>query len=235
MISKAGPRSTPLLAFPVCLRKIYLDVTYFKLSPGLHATAALDTRPILNFSPWTIIYSGIRFKQMSNWRERWLPQSRHGARASHETNDVSYELQLLLEHAKLTNLHVAGVALDRRKFFDLLPHEISFNVLQALGAPTTILTAERQFYHQFQCWYQANGAISAQPCGRRNGFIQGCSFSLQASLAILSVWTKCVESQSSTLAETSSGGFLDDNNLQAVAQAPQAAVDLLRSAWMRSR
>ena len=137
MISKAGPRSTPLLAFPVCLRKIYLDVTYFKLSPGLHATAALDTRPISNFSPWTTIYSGIRFKQMSNWRERWLPQSRHGARASHETNDVSYELQLLLEHAKLTNLHVAGVALDRRKFFDLLPHEISFNVLQALGAPTT--------------------------------------------------------------------------------------------------
>ena len=99
-----------------CLPKKDLDVTNFKLSPGLYAPAALDTRPISIISPCTTVYSGIRFKQMSDWRERWLPKSMHGACASHETHDVSYELQLLLEYAKLTNLHVAGVALDRRQW-----------------------------------------------------------------------------------------------------------------------
>ena len=170
-----------------CLPKIELDVTNIKLKSGVYAPAAFDTRPISNISPWTTAYSGIRFKQMAHWREQWLPQSMHGARAKHETSDVSYELQLLLEHAKFTNSHVVGIALDRSKFFDLLPHELCFQILKALGAPEPVLIAERTFYSQFQCLYKANGAISSHPSGRTNGFIQGCSFSLQASLGILSV------------------------------------------------
>lgn len=58
-------------------------------------------------------------------------------------NDIAYELQLLLEYSSIAYDHVAGIALDRRKFFDLLPYDIYFNILTCFGAPHTILTAER--------------------------------------------------------------------------------------------
>ena len=162
-----------------CLPKTELDVTNIKLKSGVYAPDAFDTRPISNISPWTTVYSGIRFKQMANWREQWLPQSMHGARAKHETSDASYE---------------------RSKFFDLFPHELCFQILKALGAPEPVLIAERTFYSQFQCLYKANGAISSHPSGRTNGFIQGCSFSLQASLGILSVYGLSLSSHAHHLA-----------------------------------
>ena len=218
-----------------CLPKTELDVTNPKLESGILAPDAFDTRPISNISPWTTIYSGLRFKQMAEWRENWLPASMHGARCKHETNDVAYELQLLLEYSSITHDHVAGIAFDRRKFFDLLPHDICFNILSCFGAPHTILTAERAFYSQFQCLYKANGAMSSQVRGRNNGFIQGCSFSLQASLALLSIWTRYIEDCMSPQATISSGGFLDDNNFRSVAATAPAAVALLQIAWERSQ
>jgi hypothetical protein len=80
------------LACISCLPKTELDVTNPKLESGILAPDAFDTRPISNISPWTTIYSGLRFKQMAEWRENWLPASMHGARCKHETNDVAYEL-----------------------------------------------------------------------------------------------------------------------------------------------
>ena len=217
-----------------CLPKSTPDVTKFNPSVIL-APSAYDTRPISNISPRTTIYSGLRFKQMSEWRDSWLPASMHGARRKHETSDVSFELQLLLEHSRVTKNHLAGITLDRRKFFDLLPHETCFNVLAALGAPQKVIVAERAFYKQFTCFYKANGAISSEVSQRTNGFVQGCSFSLQAALGLLSIWTKHVEStpvlQDTTI---STGGFLDDNNMRCVAKTAEAAVQGLEKAWQRS-
>ena len=82
----------------------------------------------------------------------------HGARPKHETSDVSYELALQLEAAKADN--VVGISLDRRKFFDLLPHEVCHNLLEALGMPAQVLTAERRFYKQLSSRFKINNAIS---------------------------------------------------------------------------
>ena len=89
-----------------------------------------------------------------------MPASMHGARKKHETSDVSFELQLLLEHSRVTKRHLAGIALDRRKFFDLMPHQICFNVLATLGAPEKVIVAEKASCNNFTCFYKANGAIS---------------------------------------------------------------------------
>ena len=216
-----------------CLPKIDLDVSKPDLAPGPLIPKAFDTRPISNISPWTTLYSGIRFKQMSAWREEWLPASMHGARRLHEPNDVAFELQLLLEHSKLKGDHVAGISLDRN-FFDLLPHQLCFNILTSLGAPQQVIRAETSFYQHFECLYKANGAFSSQTSTRINGFIQGCSFSLQASLALLSIWTKSIESCESSEATISTGCFLDDNNFRTISDSAESAANLLEEAWNRS-
>lgn len=107
----------------------------------------------------------------------------HGARQGHETADVSFELQLLLEHAAVTKHAVTGISLDRKKFFDMLPHSLCFSLLSALGAPNSVIRSEQGFYKQLVAVYKANKAFTKDVSRRSNGFIQGCSFSLQAALA----------------------------------------------------
>lgn len=170
-----------------CLPKSSFDATKFD-STTISAPSACDTRPISNISPWATTYSRLRFKQMS--KKSWLPASMHGARKNQETSDVSLELQLFLDHSRVTQKHVAG--------FDLPPYDVCLNVLAALVASPTVIAAERRFYQKFQCFYNANGAISPKITQRSNGFIQGCSFSLQAALGILSAWTKFIESTPTT-------------------------------------
>ena len=69
-----------------------------------------------------------------------------------------------------------------------------------------------------------------------DGFIQGCSFSLQAALGLLATWTKYIEAtpvpQGVSL---STGGFLDDNNMRCVASEVEEANVALTQAWQRSR
>lgn len=202
----------------------------------IFAPLAFDTRPISNISLWSTTYSGIRFKQMATWRNTWMPCTMHGARQGHETSDVSFELQLLLENAGISKRAISGISLDRKKFFDLLPHDLCFQILNALGAPQSIINAERAFYKQLCAIYKANQAFTQNVSHCTSGFIQGCSFSLQAALGLLAIWTKYIEATPVPAhISLSTGGFLDDNNnnmRSAAATAADANTALLQ-AWQR--
>lgn len=117
-----------------CLPKTDLDVLNPTLEPGIFVPSAYDTRLISNISPWATLCSGLRFKEMAAWREMWLPASMHGARCKHETNDVSYELQMLMEYPRITHEHVAGIALDRKNFFGLFSTQKFFQYFALLGS-----------------------------------------------------------------------------------------------------
>jgi hypothetical protein len=160
----------------------------------------------------------------------------HGARQGHETSDVSFELQLLLENAGISKRAISGISLDRKKFFDLLPHDLCFQIWNALDAPQSIINAERAFYKQLCAIYKANQAFTQNVSHRTSGFIQGCSFSLQAALGLLAIWTKYIEATPVPAhISLSTGGFLDDNNnnmRSAAATAADANTALLQ-AWQR--
>ena len=98
-------------------------------------------------------------------------------------------------------------------FFDLLSHECCHSLLAALGMPTKILMAERSCYLQFRNCFKINRAISRM-AHRGNGFVQGCSHSLFAAQAILSVWTRGIEALSGQSCRLRAGGFLDDSNFR---------------------
>ena len=177
------------------------------------------------------VYMGLRYRQPQPWRNKWLPDSMHGARPKHETSDVSYELALQLEAAAAD--YVIGVSLDRHKFFYLLPHEICHNLLEALGMLAQILTAERNFYKQLSNSFKLNTAISG-PCLHANGFVQGCSHSLSAAQAILCVWTRRIEATPSRHERLNTRGFLDDSNFRVQSDNPDSAINLPKDAWQRS-
>ena len=168
---------------------------------------------------------------MAAWRESWTPDSMHGARTGHETSDVSLELALSVEDSKVNNTHLAGISLDRKKFIDLLPHEIVFPLLDALGAPVYIINAVRDFYGSLQSVFKINGCFSTKLSKRSNGMLQGSSWSLQAAQALLSIWTRALEDISIGETKIQTGGFLDDNNFRCTASSAEACVALIQKAW----
>ena len=127
-----------------CIPKADLS-TDQESSPQAIALRAFDMRPICNISPWSTIYSGLRFKHTQAWRESWLPASMAGARPKRDILDISLELTLEIDAATVNQTNLVGISLDRAKFFDRLSHQICFQTLLSLGAPEKIISTEKAF------------------------------------------------------------------------------------------
>lgn len=79
----------------------------------LFAPFADETRPLANLAVILNAWDMARFEQRQEWREKWLHDSMQGARASREVFNVSWELALRLERAKILEIPFSGVSLDR--------------------------------------------------------------------------------------------------------------------------
>ena len=74
---------------------------------------------------------------------------------------------------------------------------------------------------------------------RRNGYAQGDSHAIQASLAMMTIWTWAVKHDEAVerVSDISTGGFLDDSNyrVQSLEERPRRQVlDTFLAAWQRS-
>jgi hypothetical protein len=173
----------------------------------------------------------VRFEDMSGWREAWLPPCARGARKRNETHDLSWSLALTAENANSTNLHLGGVSIDKRKFFDMLQHQIGHSLLQQLGTPSVYIAAQEQFYNQLKCRYKINKTFSEECC-KTNGFAQGDSHSLQVALAMMATWTKYIHRSADQI---STGGFVDDSNFFAKGNSIDTVATQVASAWQASQ
>lgn len=117
----------------------------------------------------------------------------HGARKGHEVYDCSWPLSLAIEQCSAHQLQIAGITMARKKFFDLLEHDIGHAILQHFGAPSGHLSAARNMYSRLKCCYKVNRAMSPF-FARSNGFAQGDSYSVQIALAVVSLWTRYMKS-----------------------------------------
>ena len=169
----------------------------------------LDTRPITNLSPWKTLYSSVRFQDMTPWRQQWMPDTMCGARQGKEVHDVSFQIALEMELHARQGKEFGLISMDRKKFFDLLEWDICEGILLALGAPVSVINAEKRFLSQLTNRFKVGAAFS-KPSARSNSYVQGDSFSIQVALAIMSVWTRAIAE-----AGVSASSFLDDSTFRA--------------------
>lgn len=120
-----------------------------------------------------------------------LHETMQGIRPEREIYNYSWNLAAKMEELRVRKQQFSGASLDRRNFFDLLEHDICDNLLKDLGAPTEALEAEAGFYDKLQYRYRVGDAVRPE-YRRRRGFVQGCSWSLDAALTIMTIWTKAV-------------------------------------------
>ena len=148
----------------------------------------------------------------------------HGARRSHEIYGVSLDLALQIEEAEEMDETIAGMSLDKKKFFDLLECEVIFSLWRMMGVPEEYVRAEERLYRDLVTRYKVGEALSEEYT-RTNGFVQGLSGSVQAALTIMAIWDRVVKEVDPCIR---AGGFVDDANIRA--QGNQC-VDSVIKAW----
>jgi exonuclease III len=193
----------------------------------------LSTRPITNLSPIYTTYSSCRYTQMTEWREQWLTPCMAGARKHHEIYDISWALALNLEYHTICQKFVAGISLDRKKFFDFLQYEVGFHLLKKVGAPSGLIAATQNMYNQLRCQYKFKRATT-DFFSKKHGFAQGDSFSLQVALAFMMAWTKFIQVNDGNALNLNTGSFLDDSHFYCSSDEPEQAATQICKSWQRS-
>ena len=124
------------LGITSCIRKGAEADDISKTDPTeVVAAEGEETRPITNMSPWISAYENIRYTDMEKLREANMTDDMHGARKNHEVYGVSMDLALRIEEAEIEGDKMAGISVDKRKFFDLLEYDIVEAVMKKTGAP----------------------------------------------------------------------------------------------------
>ena len=194
------------------------------------AQSGMQTRPITNLSPIWTAYTSIRFRQMAPWREQVLPPEMYGARSSREATSAVLDFTLQLEQAHRDDYLLLALAIDKTKFFDTMEYDLCHTIMASMGAPPILLSAMGRFYDNLSTYYKAEGAL-AGPYTRRNGFVQGCTWSVQAAQCLMCAWHVWMRNHAHT------ASFLDDSRLhvcQHPDEDPGDTQQRLLQAWAHS-
>ncbi len=100
------------------------------------------------------------------------------------------QFRLSLDEAGRTNQTLIGVKLDKSKCFDRLLPDTSSAIMLGLGIPQTAIRMFASLYGNLRRFltYQSWTSHVSTTCA--NGVIQGCSFSLLAVNAHMTVWSE---------------------------------------------
>jgi hypothetical protein len=178
------------------------------------------------------IWSGVRYQQMTDWRELSLPDSMHGARKDHETADVSLEHSLNMQLAVAKGIPKTAISLDWSKFFDSLERDVGNELMQEMMTDDSeallVVEAERVFTEQAQRRFKIGRAVSTESQTRGNGFLQGPNYSIQIAQLFMAVWTKAVETETNN----KTAGFIDDSSVRSNdVETEKEAADAVMAAW----
>ena len=218
-----------VLGITSCIRKgAEADEATRKDPSEVVAAQGEETRPITNMSPWVAAYENLRYGDAEKMREANMTEDMHGARKHHEVFGVSFPLALQIEEAGLANIDIAGISIDKRKFFDLLEYDVIEELLKAAGAPEKYTRAQRKLYTQLKVRYKVGDAVSSEKT-RTNGYIQGLSGSITAASLIMGIWDKMIKEEVNGV-ET--GGFIDDASIRSNGPACE---DQLLEAWNKTK
>ena len=98
-----------------------------------------DLRPISVMSVVYRLWALARLRSVMLWKEQWISEAQHWAKAKHGTEDVFWALALEIEHAILSGEPLYGVCLDYKKCFDSLPQTVLLKLSERLGLHERVL------------------------------------------------------------------------------------------------
>eukprot|EP01064_Diplonema_japonicum_P031567 TRINITY_DN56_c0_g1_i8.p1 TRINITY_DN56_c0_g1~~TRINITY_DN56_c0_g1_i8.p1 ORF type:complete len:824 (+),score=93.01 TRINITY_DN56_c0_g1_i8:2709-5180(+) len=162
------------------------------LIPKGEGSAPLNHRPITVTSTIYRLWACTRLKGVLDWQERWITPRQHGFRPKHSTTTALMELCTKLELALVDGEPLEGPALDFRKCFDLVPQQLSLDLMSALGMDESIGRALQGMYSQITRRFKYPIGVG-DTFEATNGILQGCPLSVIIINALLSIMIRAVE------------------------------------------
>ena len=107
--------------------------------------AALDQRPLTILSLVYRLWASIRLEEINPWVRTWM-HLKCAAVEGKGPEDVWGSIASKLEAAKERKCPLAGIAVDLKKCFDLVPRHLAIRVLTEMGADPRLTTALESFY-----------------------------------------------------------------------------------------
>ena len=111
----------------------------------------------------------------------------------HKTLDGAAVTQLLLGLCRLRGWVVAGMSIDYKKCFDLIPRAIVLRVAAELGMAPAVCRALGAMYRQLRRSFKSAGCLG-QWWQATNGILQGCPMSVILVNVLMGIWKEEVDS-----------------------------------------
>ena len=135
-----------------------------------------------------LAYTGLRFRQLQIWQNNVFPRELKGGIKGRTMSEIPTDLRLCIDSAKQDKAPVVGIKLDKSKCFDKIVHSTAAVLVLSLGCPKNVVNFFMGIFSsltRFLCYKQW---CSDRPTTCANGVVQGCSFSILAINALMTVW-----------------------------------------------
>lgn len=149
----------------------------------------LQKRLISILPIFIITYTSLRFRHLQEWQNQTLPSNLFGGIQTRKMSQLQMHFRLNLDEAYQQRYTLIGAKLDKSKCFDRLLPDVSTAILIALGVPQTALRVFASLYGNLRRFLSYQSWTSHVPTTCANGVIQGCSFSLLAVNAHMTIWS----------------------------------------------
>jgi hypothetical protein len=128
------------------------------------------------------------------WQEKWAHGGLLGARAHKEALQGVLELSLDIDIAKRYGEVLDILMIDKRKFFDLLKHPITFALLKQMGMDVPLLEYIQAVYSNITRVFKV-GPCYADEFEQTVGFGQGDIVAIIAANAHMNLWITVIQNK----------------------------------------
>lgn len=174
--------------------------------PGAKTQQPIDFRLIALLSIPYLLWSKVRFQDLTPWMLDVFPPEIYGGLKGKKTSDVAHHIAIRCEKAIATKKDIIGIKIDRSKCFDRIDVPIVATLAARLGMPQKFLNVWTQMYCGFRRFLCYAGFIDSCELGSNNGVAQGDAASVIAINILMSVWVMVLRS----FPHIESFAFIDD-------------------------
>lgn len=194
-------RQRPLPKILGCAKQIFLNKNT--------SSDPMQKRIISILPCFAILYSGLRYHQLTSWQQEVFPQCIVGGIKNRLMTDVPATIRSELDLAHRSNDHIVGIKVDKSKAFDRLIPSTVVMLMLAFGLPAGLANYINEFYTNLAKYTVYQGWSRNCPITTSNGLLQGCSLSILAMNLRQLVWTLLV----TNLPDICSRSYIDDSYL----------------------
>ena len=163
-------------------------------------------------------WSSMRYEDLTEWPEKWMPKALYGGLTGKCTLQASIPIATAFSEAIVRKRQRIGVSLDFVSCFDRVFGKMGIEVLQAFGMHQGVATALAGLYKKLRRVCKVGAATTLTIIHNMISILQGCSLSVLMLNALVAAWAIFIATELTPTEreEAILSVFLDDRKVSMV-------------------